>query len=96
MGQTTTARSQRLYPHGPVMQGTAGSDDPAIDLAGFADHVDPLAADVARQLRRIRTVGAQEQGAALLDLRRTVHELGRAVDQAAGGWPPPTAPDEAP
>ncbi|WP_432983270.1 hypothetical protein [Dactylosporangium sp. CA-233914] len=75
---------------------TARNDEPAIDLRALADQVDPLAADITQQIRRIRTIGSHQQDTALTDLQRAVYQLGRIVDQAAGGWPPAAAPDEAP
>ncbi|WP_433616774.1 hypothetical protein ACQP2P_15790 [Dactylosporangium sp. CA-139114] len=97
MGHVTTARSQLRHADGPVTHlPAARSDEPAIDLRALADHVDPLVADITQQIRRLRTIGWHQQDTALTDLRRAVYELGQSVDQAAGGWPPAAAPDEAP
>ncbi|GAA4256449.1 hypothetical protein GCM10022255_069330 [Dactylosporangium darangshiense] len=68
----------------------------AADHHSAVDWLDRHAAEITRQARRAVAAVPEQRTAALADLRRTVHHLGRLLDKAVDGWPPPPAPDEAP
>ncbi|MFD0576103.1 hypothetical protein [Dactylosporangium darangshiense] len=90
-----SANAERPPRHRPASAHT-GPATGAADHHSAVDWLDRHAAEITRQARRAVAAVPEQRTAALADLRRTVHHLGRLLDKAVDGWPPPPAPDEAP